>query len=89
MVLRPLNVQSNEDSSRSEVSQLKVKEKRQIIRPMNLSQSVLYQSLTPNSTLNEEFQGLTIPLGSEEGNVVILEEVPHKILDSNKELIPL
>ena len=56
---------------------------------MNLSQSVLYQSLTPNSTLNEEFQGLTIPLGSEEGNVVILEEVPHKILDSNKELIPL
>ena len=58
-------------------------------KPNDVSQSVLYQSLTPDTTLNEEFQGLTIPLGSEEGNVVILEEVPHKILDSNKELIPL
>ena len=51
------------------------KGKKRIIKPNdNISQSVLYHSLTPDSSLNEEFQGLTIP---------------YKILNNNKELVPL
>ena len=68
---------------------MKDKGKKRIIKPNDLSQSVLYQSLTPDTTLNKEFQDLTIPLEFKEGNVVCVEGVPHKILDNNMELIPL
>ena len=66
------------------------KAKKRIIKPNNnISQSVLYQTLTPDSSLNEEFQSLTIPLEFKGENVVCIEGIPHKILDNNKELVPL
>ena len=66
------------------------KARKRIIKPdSNISQSISYQTLSPDSSLNQEFQGLTIPLEFKGENVVCIENIPHKILPNNKELVPL
>ena len=63
------------------------KSKKRLIEPENFSTS--FQTLTPDSSLDKEFSGLTIPIQFKGENVVNLENIPHQILPNNKELIPL
>ena len=66
------------------------KAKKRIIKPdNNVSQSISFQTWSPDSSLNQEFQGLTIPLEFKGGNMVCIENIPHKILPNNKELVQL
>ena len=61
--------------------------KKLLIEPENISTS--FQTLTPDSSLDKEFSGLTVPIQFKGENVVNIENIPHRILANNKELIPL
>ena len=87
--LRPDNAQSSVSNLRSDNVQLNAKEEKRIIKPNDFSQSFLYQSLSPDASLSNEFQALQIPSAYDEDKVVSINGVPHKILGSKKELIPL
>ena len=64
------------------------REKRKLIKPYNLEESVHYLSFLPEQSLNMEIAGLD-PILQDKDGIVRLKGVPHKILKSNGELVPL
>ena len=85
-ILRPLNCSSNDSVSNDDEMMVNNSKKR-LIEPDSVSTS--FQTLTPDSSLDREFSGLTIPIQFKGENVVNIENIPHRILPNNKELIPL
>ena len=85
-ILSPLDFSLNDIVSDRSVMMVD-KTKKLLIEPENISTS--FQTLTPDSSLDKEFSGLTIPIQFKGENVVNIENIPHRILPNNKELIPL
>ena len=84
-ILRPLNCSLNDSVSNGDVMMVDNSKKR-LIEPDSVSTS--FQTLTPDCSLDREFSGLTIPIKFKGKNVVNIENIPHRILPNNKELIP-
>ena len=57
-------------------------------KPNEFTQSILYDTLSPDSSLSTELQGLELPSIYDGSKVVNINGVRHKILGTNKELIP-
>ena len=73
----------------SEDNPLISKEKKRMIKPNEFTQSILYDTLTPDASLSTEFQVLELPSIYDGTKVVNINGVNHKVLGTNKELIPL
>ena len=85
-ILSPLNFSLNDNVSDHNVMMVDTA-KKLLIEPENISTS--FQTLTPDSSLDKEFSGLTVPIQFSGENVVNIENIPHRILANNKELIPM
>ena len=73
-ILSPLNFSLNDNVSDQSVMMVD-KTKKLLIEPENISTS--FQTLTPDSSLDKEFSGLTIPIQFKGENVVNIENIPH------------
>ena len=73
----------------SEDNELISKEKKPIIKPNEFTQSFLYDKLSPDASLITEFHGIELPSIYDGSKVVNINGVRHKILGTNKELMPL
>ena len=84
------NAQQSNSNLGSENDQLNAKEKKKKrkIKPNDFTQSILYQTLSPDATLSNEFQALQMPSTYDEDKVVCINSVRHKILGLKNNWFP-
>ena len=73
-ILRPLNCSSN-DSVLNDNEMMVNNSKKRLIKPDSVNDLISFQTLTPDSSSDREFQGLKIPIQFKGENVVNIENI--------------
>ena len=86
---QPTHVDFVDISKKTEYVNLFERNKRAVIKPNDQTLEMFYQSFTPDSSLKILFQELEIQNDSADPNIVRLDRARHRIMKTNRELLPL